>query len=103
MKGLLNAGIDQPGPLEASKIKVTNLVALLTCGLALSYSLFYFFSLDQYQLAFKNLVFVLAYGVTIFWSYRRLYWFAKVWFFCTMILQVFVLTTYVFKIILNSA
>ena len=81
MKGLLNAGIDQPGPLEASKIKLTNLVALLTCILALSYSAFYFFSLDQHRLAFNNLGFVLAYGITIFWSYRHLYWFAKVWFF----------------------
>ena len=98
MKGLINAGIDQPGPIEASKIKLTNLVGLITCGLALTYSAFYFYSLDQAHLAFKNLGFVFAYGVTIFWSYRRLYWLAKVWFFCTMMLQVFVLTTYVFNV-----
>ncbi|MFT4939798.1 MAG: diguanylate cyclase (GGDEF)-like protein [Paraglaciecola sp.] len=95
---VFNLGTERLSPLKASKIKITNILALITCCVALLYALYFLLVLENLQLALGNIFFVLSYSLTLFLNYKRVYRSAKVWFFCVFMTHVLILNIFIFSV-----
>ncbi len=91
-------GTERLESVAASKVKITNLVAVVTCLITLLYALYFFFVLAHQQVAVLNLFFVACYALTVFFSARRAYRLAKSWFFIVLIVHVYLFNMYVFGV-----
>ncbi|WP_426414866.1 GGDEF domain-containing protein [Aestuariirhabdus sp. LZHN29] len=91
---ILNLGVEclQPGQ-SPYKVRVTNLVSLITSVIASGYLLYYWFELNSIALGLVNLGFVIAYLAPLWLMQRGLIRSAKAWFFAVLMLHLLVLTT----------
>jgi len=96
LSSIYNIGVGSLADPFASKVKISNIVTLITCTVALSYSLFFLVVLEQPKLAMMNLGFVLAYASGLYLTHLKQYSWSKLWFFILLMLHILVLTTYIF-------
>ncbi|MFD2167799.1 GGDEF domain-containing protein [Thalassotalea euphylliae] len=94
---IINLGIENQSSTQVSKIKITNLVSFFTAIIACCYALFFHFELDQPGLMLMNFVFVGAYMATLAMSHFQLFKLGKLWFFMTLMVHVFLLSTQIFS------
>ncbi|WP_286262701.1 GGDEF domain-containing protein [Thalassotalea atypica] len=96
LSSLYNIGAGSLVDPKASKVRIANIVTLITCLVATMYAAFFLVSLEQPMLAAMNFGFVIAYASSIVFTYFKQYVFAKLWLFVVLMIHVFILTTYVF-------
>ena len=94
---LMQIGTEMLDPVEASKVQITNIVALITCVVSLINALNFHFALDQGYIALANLGFVLCYFLPVLINYKYFYRLAKSWFFMVLIAHVCLFGFYVFS------
>ena len=97
LSAIINLGSDSQSSAQASKIKITNLVSCITAAIALCYALFFYLDLNLPSITLMNLVFVVAYCATPVMSHLKLIKQAKLWFFITLMMHVFLLSTVIFS------
>lgn len=97
LRTLIEFGVDNLDSHRSSKVKITNLVGLVTSLIALCYSFFFYFELAQPELMFMNMVFVVAYALVLLINAFKHNKFAKVWFFMTLMAHVYILSTQIFS------
>ena len=96
LSSLYNVGIESLDAPKASKVKISNIVTLLTCLVASFYGLFFYVQIQAPALALMNIGFVVAYALSVALNYFHLHKQAKLWLFIVLMVHVFVLTVYVF-------
>ncbi len=77
---------------SATKVRLMNIVTLITVAISLSYSFNYLFILDHILVGVINLGFTLAYGATLFINKINAHKKAKIWFFCILMIHLVVCT-----------
>lgn len=89
---LIALGTEQQNFSATNKIRLVNIISLLSIFIAAGYSLNYLFVLQQPLVALINIFFVLAYAITFvfmcFYAHKN----AKIWFFMVLIIHLFVST-----------
>lgn len=96
-KALIDLGLEKQPPTQASKIRITNLVSLITAVIAFGYALFFNFQLNQPAVMLMNFGFVVGYLLVLLLSFKKRFTKAKLWFFTTLNVHVFVLATVIFS------
>lgn len=92
IKKLINLGtVNQPFKI-ANKVKMTNIIALFSIIIAALYSLNYFFILSVPHVALINLLFSLAYALTLLFNKYEAHKASKIWFFSIVMLHLIVCT-----------
>ncbi len=84
--------------VEASKVRITNVVAVASSGIALGYAIYFLFGLNEVAVALGNLGFAVAYGMTLLFAHLRLNRWAKSWFFIVLFSHVGLFSTVVFSL-----
>jgi len=92
ISNLIDLGTDQQNMSSANKIRLTNIISLVTVLISAGYTLNYFFILHQPFVALINMGFTLAYGLTFTFVYFNAYKNAKLWFFLVLMLHLYVCT-----------
>ncbi|RRJ83235.1 GGDEF domain-containing protein [Aestuariirhabdus litorea] len=94
ISAIINLGVAhlQPGQ-SAYKVRVTNQVCLMTCGLSLAYMLYYWIGLGSLSLSLINLAFFFAYLTALLLMKQGFIRGAKSCFFIVLMLHLLVLTT----------
>ena len=93
---IINLGVSGTSGQTADKIKITNAMTLITCGLAFVYTTYYYYVLNAPIVAVLNLFFISCYALTLLFTYKKHYRTAKLWLLSIFILHIFILTTQVF-------
>lgn len=93
---LFNTGIHSSTGHQADKIRITNIVSIITCLVATLYAGYFYVALNQPQLAVMNLFFVVAYGCSVVITKYQYFTYAKLWLFVVLMVHVFILSTQVF-------
>lgn len=89
---LINLGTDHQPFNVANKAKMTNIVALFSIFIAVLYSLNYIFILNEPLVALINILFSLAYAVTLVFNKYSAHKAGKTWFFCILMLHLVICT-----------
>lgn len=76
----------------ANKVRMTNIVAVFSVIVSALYTLNYIFILIEPTVAFINLVFTLAYALTLLFNKYHAFKKSKIWFFCLLMLHLVVCT-----------
>lgn len=76
----------------ANRIKITNLIGIITTAISGLYTLNYVFILDNMQVAGINLLFTIAYAATLVFNKFHAPRGSKIWFFCVLMLHLVVCT-----------
>lgn len=97
LSSIINLGTDSQSSTKALKIKITNLVSCITALIAFCYAMFFYFELQLPSITLMNLVFVAGYCITLVMSHLKLIKQAKLWFFITLMMHVFLLSTLIFS------
>ncbi|WP_170176774.1 GGDEF domain-containing protein [Litorilituus sediminis] len=96
LKQLMLLGTQDMVKSNAEKLKITNLVALVTCVIASLYTSYFYFVLGQNKLTLLNIGFVFSYGITLYLSAKGFVCAAKSWFLSVLMVHIFILTLVVF-------
>ncbi len=91
-QNLTNLGTNHQTFSVAHKAKMTNTVALFTVLITVLYSLNYIFILSEPLVAFINILFSLAYAVTLIFNKYYAQKASKVWFFSVVMLHLVICT-----------
>ncbi|MGJ8681065.1 GGDEF domain-containing protein [Paraglaciecola sp.] len=81
---------------QKSQLKIIKFVCNFTCIVALLYALFFWIQIDQPYIAAINLIFVLAYSISLVLIHYQHSNAATVWFFTVLASHVLILTTQIF-------
>ena len=92
LSNLIDLGTKQQNITSANKIRLTNIISLVTVLISAGYTLNYFFILHQPFVALINTVFTLAYAITFSFVYFGAFKNAKVWFFSILMIHLLVCT-----------
>ncbi|NMP31269.1 GGDEF domain-containing protein [Thalassotalea sp. M1531] len=76
----------------ANKVRMMNLIALITCVISGLYTLSYVFVLDNQIVASINALFTLAYALTLVFNHYQAFKGSKIWFFCVLMVHLLVCT-----------
>ena len=96
LKQLMLLGTHDMVKSNAEKLKITNLVAIVTCVIASLYTSYFYFVLGQNELTLLNIGFVFSYGFTLYLSAKGFVRAAKSWFLSVLMVHIFILTLVVF-------
>ena len=91
-KPLLSLGTENQPFLIANKVKMTNIVAIFSVIVSALYTLNYIVILTEPTVALINLIFTLAYAVTLLFNKYQAFKKSKIWFFCLLMLHLVVCT-----------
>ena len=92
LSSLVNIGCDNLPFSQSNKIKTTNIVVLITTIISALYTLNYIFILQHPVVALINAMFTLSYLMPLLLNRKYLSKPAKLWFFITLMLHLFICT-----------
>ncbi len=77
---------------SANKARLINIIALITAITSGLYTLSYVFVFQHFGVAFINLLFTIAYVLTLKFNYHQHHRGSKIWFFCVLMLHLVICT-----------
>ncbi|MFB0998906.1 MAG: hypothetical protein QMC13_01545, partial [Colwellia sp.] len=89
---LIALGTEQQSFSTSSKIRMVNIISLISAFIAAGYSINYFFVLQQPFVALINTFFIFGYIITFLFMYFHAPKNAKIWFFMVLIVHLYVCT-----------
>jgi diguanylate cyclase (GGDEF)-like protein len=89
---LIALGTEQQSFSISSKIRMINIISLISAFIAAGYSINYFFVLQQPLVALINTFFIFGYLITFVFMYFHAPKNAKIWFFMVLIVHLYVCT-----------
>ncbi|MFB0981702.1 MAG: GGDEF domain-containing protein [Alteromonadaceae bacterium] len=89
---LIALGTEQQSFSTSSKIRMVNIISLISAFIAAGYSINYFFVLQQPFVALINTFFIFGYIITFVFMYFHAPKNAKIWFFMVLIVHLYVCT-----------
>ncbi|WP_448564334.1 GGDEF domain-containing protein [Thalassotalea ganghwensis] len=92
LNDIVNIGSNHLPFNQANKVRITNIVALITTFISATYTSYYFFALDTITMALINTAFTLSYLGTIVLNRFELTRSAKVWFFVILMFHLVICT-----------
>ena len=92
LQNIINIGTENQPFNIASKVKMTNIVAVFSVVVAALYTLNYIFILSEPRVALINSLFTLAYAVTILFNKYNAHKNSKIWFFSLLMLHLVICT-----------
>ena len=89
---ILNLGCNNSELSVMNKVQVMNFITLITVAISAIYTLFYYFYLNEVQVAFINLVITISYAVGFIFMLLEKTNKGKIWFFIILMLHLWVCT-----------
>ena len=92
LRNILDIGTESQAFASANRIRTLNFIVIFSTIVSALYTLCYIFIIEHPLVALLNTLFTLSYLVTLRFHYYRAQRGAKTWFFCVLMLHIFVCT-----------